>query len=308
MAVLFFKNQRDAQFPHLEGVAFCGHGGLFASGLNRGGELRSVASAQPSMEALVEWVARTFGDVSPETSMYEPGTYYFRMWRPLACTGNFYKAISQASRTSSAVALRILFDKLIRLFETIEPTGANKKAYGHRIRELLLLACMEVESSWSAVLRDNGYRPDKRFNTNDYVKLREPMMLDAYELTLTLYPSFSSIVPFAGWTIEQPTNSLVWYDAYNKTKHNREDFLCLATLENAVSAVGAAFVMYRAQFGFDMEQRLNSLLIVPDVFRIGTSRMQQNYQKGLYIPKVRLASGMQRPEPSWEWQGLQYSF
>jgi len=55
------------------------------------------------------------------------------------------------------VALRILLDKLAVVFQTIEPTMGNQAAFGHLVRELLLIACMEVETTWSAVLRESGY-------------------------------------------------------------------------------------------------------------------------------------------------------
>jgi hypothetical protein len=74
------------------------------------------------------------------------------MYRPLASGGSFYRPISQEKVTESFVSLHILLKKLEELFETVEPTEANLTAYGHKIREILLLACMEVESSWSAVL------------------------------------------------------------------------------------------------------------------------------------------------------------
>lgn len=53
-------------------------------------------------------------------------------------------------------------------FQTVEPTSANQSTYGHRVRELLLISCMEVEASWAAVLRENGH-VRTRYTTTDYV-------------------------------------------------------------------------------------------------------------------------------------------
>ena len=136
------------------------------------------------------------------------------------------------------------------IFETVEPSPSNLQTYGHKIRELLLLAAMEVEASWAAVLKANGYAGG-RFTTNDYVKLLAPMRLDSFSLTLRSYPDFPGFTPFKDWDTAQPTKSLEWYDAYNKAKHDREQNLGVATLERAVHAVGAAVgISTRPSCGF----------------------------------------------------------
>jgi hypothetical protein len=58
---------------------------------------------------------------------------------------------------------------------------------------------MEVESSWTAVLKENGYPSRGRLTTNDYVKLLHPMFLDGYEQSLQSYPTFPAFTPFKGW-------------------------------------------------------------------------------------------------------------
>jgi hypothetical protein len=147
--------------------------------------------------------------------------------------------------TQSFVALKILLTKMQDIFETVEPGPANLQTYGHKIRELLLLAAMEVEASWGAVLRANGY-VGGRLNTKDYVKLRAPMRLDSLSVELRSYPEYPTITPFKDWDEQTPTQSLDWYDAYNRTKHNREECLDVATLRRAVNAVAATAVMYTA--------------------------------------------------------------
>jgi hypothetical protein len=147
--------------------------------------------------------SKSFGDTEPTMSEYVPGTFYKRIWRPLACPGSLHSAISQEKLTESFVALRILLSKLETLFETVEPSEPNLPTYGHKIREILLLACMEVESSWSAILKENGYSPGRRFTTNDYVKLSGPMLLDGYTLFLQSYPSFPEFAPFKDWNASE---------------------------------------------------------------------------------------------------------
>jgi hypothetical protein len=236
MKILFFQNKffpkgrqgsnfdQDFFFHHERGVAFEGANVFFASGVNHGGEVHSARTPSTTFGDLKDWVTKSFGDAQPVESNYILGTYYKRIWRPLACGGRPPNVVYQEKLNESFVSLRILLTKLENLFETIEPNQANLSAYGHKIREIILLACMEVESSWTAVLKENGYS-SARLSTNDYVKLLKPMFLDAYELSLQSYPHFPKFTPFGGWDGSNPTTSLSWYDAYNKTKHDREENL-----------------------------------------------------------------------------------
>jgi hypothetical protein len=148
----------------------------------------------------------------------------------------------------SAVAVQVLCDRLEHLFRVVEPVPANLPTFGHEIRSLHLLACMEVEAALSAVLRANGY-PGTRWNTTDYVKLLNPMHLAEYAFRLAYYPNIPLIAPFSTWSNAQSTQSLPWYHAYNQTKHDRENHFADATLGNAIAAVCGAVALFHAQFG-----------------------------------------------------------
>jgi len=261
---------------------------------------------------LKDWVVKSFGDAHSTESTYVPGTYYKRICRPLATSGSFHKAISQEKLNQSFVSLKILLNKLEELFETIEPTSQNLQVYGHKIREILLLACMEVESSWTAVLKKNGYSPEGHLTTNDYVKLANPMFLDGYKLFLQQYPNFPPFSPYGSWNANDPTKTLPWYDAYNRTKHDRENNLNLATLNNAINAVGAAVIMFHAQFGFNFDPSYQSqrTSLIRSIFRIITEGFKK-YNKELYIPKIDLEispQGHMSPKVSWEWNALNFPF
>ncbi len=319
MSVVYFENKyypkirsgsdfsEERSFLHERGVALEGEGGFFASGLNEGGLAHFIGN--PSV-TLKEWVTGSFGDTAPVESSYVPGTCYKRIWRPLVCVGTLSKTISQEKLYDSFVSLRMLLNKLEDLFETLEPSEANLSAYGHKIREILLLACMEVESSWSAVLKENGYSPAGRLTTNDYVKLLEPMLLDGYELSLQSYPHFPPFTPFKDWDVSNPTGSLPWYDAYNKTKHDREEELKLATLSNAVMAVGAVVVMFHAQFGLNFGTGVfdQKSPIIRNIFRIVTTGFKK-YERAFYIPRMTLQAGTPpTPTPDWNWDLVNYPF
>jgi hypothetical protein len=71
-----------------------------------------------------------------------------------------------------------------------------KECFGHATRNILILACTEVEAHWKKILEANGYenkeRGDRRLNTKDYVHLLDAMRLDQYVVNLNYYPWLST--------------------------------------------------------------------------------------------------------------------
>lgn len=182
-----------------------------------------------------------------------PGEYHPRIcrgtnWPPDQVDDQYLPHFNQ--RVSLELSVAPLDGLLREILEVIEPIAPNLDAHGHRIRHLLILACTEVEASLQGILRDNGNSPSGRnWSTNDYVKLLRPMRLNEWRVRLGLYLDSPELSPFSTWTVAQPTQSLPWYDAYNKTKHDRESNLKLATLDHALQAMAALFILAKAQFG-----------------------------------------------------------
>ncbi len=297
---LFFEKGLDVlthRFPH--GVVYFSADRWFYSGVNFGGAVRQVPLNQPGIATLKNWIVVTFGDQEPQETDYIPGTAYRRIAWPLSTSGNLNATIDADAMTQSFVALKILLTKMQDIFETVEPGPLNLQAHGHKIRELLLLAAMEVEASWVAVLKANGYVGD-RLTTNDYVKLLGPMLLDSYSLTLKSCPGFPTAAPFKGWNAQMPTKSLGWYDAYNQTKHNREECLHVATLERAVNAVQAAAIMFLAQFRNSHSTGDQRYSLLENVFHLVTDFSL--YPTARYIPNCKEGT------KAWEWEMLDYPF
>jgi hypothetical protein len=297
---LFIDNPTAApihRFPY--GVAYFSANCWWYSGINFGGSAQPVPMNLQDIPSLKAWIFAIFGDPEPQESDYEPGTAYKRISRPLNTSGSLHNAIDRKAMTQSFVALKILLTKMQDIFETVEPGPTNLQTHGHKVRELLLLASMEVEASWAAVLKANGYGGD-RFTTKDYVKLMAPMLLDSFSLKLNSYPEFPSIAPFKGWIAQSPTTSLDWYDAYNRTKHDREKYLDAATLGRAVNAVGAAAVMFYAQFGYTYRTDDEKRTLMRNVFYLGVDHSM--YPTSCYIPNAEGGT------KAWDWELLDYPF
>jgi hypothetical protein len=184
-----------------------------------------------------------------------PGCYYPRIARPMYASLDTMISPSWGVSQETAIIARgqitALMSDLDRICRTVHPAGDNLKTYGHDIRNLLLLACTEVEAQWRGVLVANGIEK-KSFSSKDYIQLSPAMKLPEYVVSFSNYPWIESIRPFEGWATETaaPTKSLGWYEAYNAVKHNREAEFAKGTLENVFQAVSACVVMLAAQYGF----------------------------------------------------------
>jgi hypothetical protein len=161
---------------------------------------------------------------------------------------------------SGVAAARLLFDELDGVLGVVEPVQAQMAAYGHRLRQLLTAACMEVESAWRSVLVPNSANLPAMLTTNHYARLIEPMKLRSWSVVLTRSIERLRFTPFANWDPRAPTDSLRWYSAYNATKHAREAHLDQAQLGHVLEALAAVYVMLNAQFGVNALERLHQHL------------------------------------------------
>jgi len=204
---------------------------------------------------------------------FSPGNYFPRIYRPIIKTGDQgsniikfrvgrrsffdidskfdYIPYEERSLISGVQQLKILIDKLQSIFRHVYPDAGNWSTFSDEIRNLIILACTEVEAQWKGILRANGVLNDK-LTTNDYVKLLLPLRLSGYSIQMGYFPSIRFIQPFRLWDVSNPTKSLDWYDAYNHIKHDREKNFEKATLENAVKSVSAVAVLLAAQYGYNI--------------------------------------------------------
>jgi hypothetical protein len=223
-----------------------------------------------------------------------PGEYYPRMSRPNAQhpsespgsnpANDQERALIETGR-GQLVALRY---QLEEIFRVVHPVQENFDAFGHEIRNLLILAATEVEAHWKGVLAVHGVRGGR---TQDYVKLADVLKLREYAITLPFYPWLNVIRPFEGWMPSKtPTKDLGWYDAYQAVKHDRENQFQRATLLNAIQAVCGCAVMLFAQFGqhgFHYRAEINSFFEVKEAPVWHPSETYSSEREGMgYKPVV----------------------
>jgi hypothetical protein len=245
---------------------------------------------------------RPWRGVHIETHARSPGEFFPRMWRPFCCPP--LNLLAGHAAIDSLMAASDLTKMLRDLFLTVEPDVRTHAVYGHEIRNLLLLACTEVETQWAGVLTANCYAGD-RWKTSDYVALLRPMELDQYVVSLRWfeYPDFK---PFGAWDPAAPTKTIPWYEAYNLTKHDRAEHFNKATLERVIQAFGALVVLLHAQLGpllalrnvdqylGPMQEAIESVFEVRHLDPGGTLSMSD-----LYVPP---------PNPQTDWKSVNYPF
>lgn len=235
---------------------------LFGDGPDHPGAVSMRTRARAS--SLRESIKSFAGDqVKTRLTHRAPGAYHPRIWRP-----HCWPTTQEHFRTewsSSVLGAQNLFEDMKQVFRYVEPTKANWSAFGHEIRQLLILACTEVETQCKAVLRANHYvqqppkpkphappiakpRPPRDLAMGDYFRLAGPMRLAAWQGTPRRYPELGWIRPFRKWggSVFSP---LPWYSAYNATKHDREIAFSEGTLGNVIEALVAVYVLVVAQYG-----------------------------------------------------------
>lgn len=212
-----------------------------------------LTTTQGKSGSLADWITTTFGAKEIATSVCEVGHTIAGVWRPGIFLYDDIRSglgTTDSDRHEAFQSIRLLLDRLDELFLYVEPSAASLSTYSHKTRELLILACTEVENAWTRYLREAKANPlnGKNFTTNDYVKLADALYLSDFQLTLKAFPSVAPSRPFFGWTAAQPTKSLAWYDGYNLTKHDRMMHFDKATLKNCVDAVSANLALFSVRF------------------------------------------------------------
>jgi hypothetical protein len=198
----------------------------------------------------------------------KPGQYYKRMARP----NNQHPTESKGASLPNVIEfeqqiaiskgqLVSLLNRLEDIFQTVHPCEETFSTFGHEIRNLLILACTEVEAQWKGILDTHNYESKSNHSTKDYIKLNSALKLCDYSVTLPFYPWLSKVSPFKEWNIDKPTKSLDWYDSYNKIKHDREEYFDEAKLIYAINAVCACYILLFAQYGIDIRYQRHEIPI-----------------------------------------------
>lgn len=134
------------------------------------------------------------------------------------------------------------------VFDYVEPDDRNLQTYSHRMQQLLMRLCVEVEANFRAILVENAFAgPDASLSMHDYALVERSHRLSSYSVEIPDWTGAHSIrKPFQAWCDEG--SRLPWYFAYNKTKHDRHLNLPMATFEAMTEAMCGLVALLAAQF------------------------------------------------------------
>jgi hypothetical protein len=155
-------------------------------------------------------------------------------------------------------AFILILNDLQSIFEYLEPSDECRQAYSYRIHALLMRTCIEVEANFKAILEENTFTPPPNglLNMTHYRKVDATHHLSSYEVKLPIWNGTSPILkPFEPWrqwrgrSMPQGQKvSLPWYQAYNASKHDRQDEFKKANFGTLVDAVAGLLVLISSQF------------------------------------------------------------
>ena len=202
---------------------------------------------------LNEWVSNRFGAIDIQSMTMDVGHSVDGIWRPsLYFWDDTCEAIkiSSSEQISEENSLRALIQQLDTILFYVEPSIEGLESYSHKIRELLILSCTEIENQWRSLIDKSNVQPmnGRMFTTQDYVKLKSKTHIDEFVMSLRNLSYSSQVKPFENWNDSAPTQSLAWYYAYNETKHNREANFHCAKLKYVIDSIVANIIFYAIRF------------------------------------------------------------
>lgn len=152
-------------------------------------------------------------------------------------------------------AFLLILEDLKRIFEYVEPCEESFNVFSFRIHELFMRSCIEIEANFKAILLENGYEPkiDNKFkkpifNMSVYKKVNASHHLSEYTVGLPQWVNSNllELKPFEAWVNDN--EPLSWYQAYNKSKHDRHYEFPYANLKNLLLAVSGLLCLIHSQF------------------------------------------------------------
>lgn len=158
-----------------------------------------------------------------------------------------------------------LHEKLLEFGRIVDLAPSNLEVHGNVTRDLLLLACFEVEALFKLLIYEDFQTA--RGNIAVYWKVSESAKLPDYSVCFPDMHSISPLKPFSGWgTGETKYTPLTWYQSYNSIKHNAIEGNGPATLGIVLEAVAGCYVLLSALNTPTIQQLSNNKRLM-DTFR-----------------------------------------
>jgi hypothetical protein len=121
-----------------------------------------------------------------------------------------------------------LENQLKKWIEFVPYVDANKCIVSPKLTPILMEACSLIDSVFCSELSPAGPTQFKK-----YAEELEPTRRFGERMSLFLVAPIHSLNPFHNWNLHIP----IWWNAYNRIKHDRLNSIDFATYENVVNAM-----------------------------------------------------------------------
>ena len=154
-------------------------------------------------------------------------------------------------------ALALILQDLREIFEYVEPSMEGESAFSYRIHALLMRTCIEIEANFKAIFAAHDFPPSprERLDIRQYRRIDVTHHLSSYEVELPIWNGplrtwrpFEPWHEFRGKAAPRSGVPLSWYQAYNASKHNRQQEFRESNLGVLIEAIAALLVVVSSQF------------------------------------------------------------
>ena len=152
--------------------------------------------------------------------------------------------MEERTRINFAVAgFENLEQQLAECMDFLPFIEENKKAISPKFVPIIMDACSLIESILHEITSSN-YK--EHFNFKKYCSLHESSLQLEENASLFLTLPVQILQPYKSWSKKSP----VWWNAYNKLKHDRLNNYHFATYMNAVNALAGLHQLMSKQYDF----------------------------------------------------------
>lgn len=129
--------------------------------------------------------------------------------------------------------------EMLECLKYVELCTAHYCVYSAKFARILLECGAEIDNIFKYICSIRKKRP----TISDYYYKAIIKIPDLLNYKVIIKHSPLSFQPFKSWNKNKPSQSLSWWEDYNKVKHDRINNFSLASLENALNSLCALFIL-----------------------------------------------------------------
>ena len=131
-----------------------------------------------------------------------------------------------------------------RILEYIELSSSNMGTYSQRLLSFVLSAGSELDNFFKELCTNKG----KRLCIKDYYADFLAKYQQITQQKLAIVDNTIKLQPYKGWNQANPATSLMAWENYNLSKHNRVTEYHRASLDTAINLLGMLFILEMYEF------------------------------------------------------------